>query len=179
MNQFIGLSGWLLAIVLLGSCNNLTYFTQDLQDRYRWSEDELQRIQFYLSQDIVLKRELTDGSSDIISGKIRVENGRRIEEVIIRKGTPGAFIFTPKSERFAIGFEEGDENYLMFGPNPKHNGRYVVLASEWKRNTGEVTYGGKKWRVSSQAAYAALMVDLRKISKMDVSRRVVRGRKVD
>jgi hypothetical protein len=127
----------------------------------------------------LLKRELTDGSSDIVSGRIRVENGRRIEEVVIRKGTPGALLFTPKSDRFAIGFEEGDEHYLMFGPNPNRSERYVVLASEWKRNSGEVTYGGKKWRVSSQAAYAALMVDLRKISKMDVNRRVVRGRKVE
>jgi hypothetical protein len=169
----------LLSLVIFSSCNSLSYFTQDMQEKYRWSEEELKKIQFYLSRDIVLRRELSDGSADIISGRIKVKDGRRIEEVVIRKGTPGAFVFSPKSERFAVSFEENDDNYLMFGPNPKYSDRYAVLASEWKRNSGEVTYAGKKWRVSSDAAYAALMVDLRKISDYDVKSRVVKGRKVD
>lgn len=170
----------LFGLSLLSSCSSrLTYFTQDLQSRYRWSENELKKIQFYVSRDIVLKRELTGGSTDIVSGKIKIEDGRQIEEVVIRKGTPGAFIFSPKSERFAISFEESDNNYLMFGPSPKYSDRYVVLASDWDRRRGEVTYGGKKWWVSSEAAYAALLVDLRKISKVDKKSRVVKGRKVD
>lgn len=170
----------LCGLWLLSSCSNrLTYFTQDLQSQYRWSEDELKKIQFYVSRDIVLKRELTGGSSDIVSGKIKIEDGRKIEEVVIRKGTPGAFIFSPKSERFAISFEENDNNYLMFGPSPKYSDRFVVLASDWDRRSGDVTYGDKKWRVSSDAAYAALLVDLRKISKVDRNTRVAKGRKVN
>ncbi len=170
----------LLGLFMLSSCSSrLTYFTQDLQNQYRWSDDELRKIQFYLSRDVVLKRELTGGSSDIVSGKIKVEDGRRIEEVVIRKGTPGAFIFSPKSERFAVSFEDNDDNFLMFGPSPKYSDRFVVLASDWDRRSGEVTYGGKKWRVSSEAAYAALLVDLRKISKVDVNSRVAKGRKVN
>ncbi len=169
----------LIGAALLSSCSNrLTYFTKDLQDRYRWSDEELKRIQFYVSRDIVLKRELTGGSSGIVSGRIKVEDGRRIEEVVIRKGTPGAYIFSPKNDRFAVSFEAGDDNFLMFGPSPKYSDRYVVLASDWSRNSGEVTYGDKKWRVSSEAAYAALLVDLRKISKVERQQRVVKGRKV-
>ncbi|MCB0521582.1 MAG: hypothetical protein H6577_08045 [Lewinellaceae bacterium] len=169
-----------LSLVLLGSCSTrLTYFTQDLYERYNWSENDLKKIQFYVSQDIVLKRELKGGSSDIVSGTIKIEDGRQIEEVIIRKGTPGAFIFSPKSERFAIGFEDSNERYLMFGPSPKFSDRYVMLASDWNRRTGEVTYDNKKWRVSSDDAFAALLVDLRKISKVDVNSRVAKGRKVD
>ncbi|MEZ4958650.1 MAG: hypothetical protein R2830_02410 [Saprospiraceae bacterium] len=169
-----------LSLVLLGSCSTrLTYFTQDLYERYNWSENDLKKIQFYVSQDVVLKRELKGGSSDIVSGTIKIEDGRQIEEVIIRKGTPGAFIFSPKSERFAIGFEDSNERYLMFGPSPKFSDRYVMLASDWNRRTGEVTYDNKKWRVSSDDAFAALLVDLRKISKVDVNSRVAKGRKVD
>jgi hypothetical protein len=170
----------LFGLSLLSSCSSkLTYFTQDLQNQYRWTDSELKKIQFYVSRDVVLKRELTGGSSDIVSGKIKVEDGRRIEEVVIRKGTPGAFIFSPKSERFAVSFEDNDENFLMFGPSPKYSDRYVVLASDWDRRSGEVTYSGKKWKVSSEAAYAALLVDLRKISKVDVNSRVAKGRKVN
>ncbi|MBI5916510.1 MAG: hypothetical protein HY842_14125, partial [Bacteroidetes bacterium] len=133
-----------LGLTLLSSCSNkLSYFTQDLQERYRWRDDELKKIQFYVSQDIVLKRELTGGSTDIVSGKIKIEDGRQIEEVVIRKGTPGAFLFSPKDERFAIGFEEGSERYLIFGPSPKYSDRFVLLASDWDKRTGSVTYDNK------------------------------------
>ncbi len=167
-----------IGIILLSSCSNkLSYFTQDLYDKYDWSLDELKQVQFYVSNDIVLKREVPAGSLEIISGKIKIEDGRRIEEVVIRKGTPGAFIFSPKDNRFAVSFETSDEDYLMFGPSPKYNERYVLLASDWERNGGAVTYGGKTWRVSSDAAYAALLVDLRKVGKVSVNSRVAGGRR--
>jgi hypothetical protein len=108
------------SVVLFGACSNrLTYFTDDLNERYRWTDDELRKIQFYVSQNIVLKREVSGGDREIISGKIKIEDGRKIEEVVIRKGTPGAFLFSPKRDRFAIGFEDGNDRYLMFGPSPK------------------------------------------------------------
>lgn len=169
----------ILFLALFSACTSkLTYFTEDLNTRYRWSEDELKKIQFYVSQDIVLKREVTGGSSDIISGKIKIEDGRQIEEVVIRKGTPGAFMFSPKPDRFAIGFEEGNERFLMFGPSPKYSDRFVLLASDWDRRKGKVTYDNKTWTVSSDNSFAALLVDLRKINKVDVNSRVAKGRKV-
>jgi hypothetical protein len=158
----------------------LSYFTQELYERQNWKEEDLKKIQFYVSKDIRLKRQLTGGSSEIISGKIKIEDGRQIEEVVIPRGTPGAFIFSPKQDRFAISFEDGnDSRYLMFGPSPKYSDRYVLLASDWKRNSGEVSYDGKTWRVSSDEAFAALLVDLRKMNKVSVSSRTAKGRKVN
>jgi hypothetical protein len=170
----------LSSVVLFGACSNkLSYFTDELNERYRWTDDELKKIQFYVSQDIVMKREITGGDREIVSGKIKIEDGRQIEEVVIRKGTPGAFLFSPKADRFAIGFEESSERYLIFGPSPKYSDRFVLMASDWDRRSGEVTYDSKTWKVSSDNAYAALLVDLRKINKVDVNSRVVKGRKVD
>lgn len=169
-----------LGLLTLTSCSSrLTYFTEDLYDEQGWTENELKRIQFYISRDVRLKRELTGGSSEIISGRIKVEDGRKIEEVIIPKGTPGAFLFSPKRDRFAISFEEGgNKKYLMFGPSPKYSDKFVLLASEWKRRSGEVNYDGKKWRISSEDAFAALLVDMKKVNKVDVSSRTAKGRKV-
>ena len=169
-----------LGLLMLTSCSSrLTYFTEDLYEEQGWSQEDLKKIQFYISKDIRLKRELTGGSSEIISGKIKVEDGRKIEEVIIPKGTPGAFLFSPKENRFAVTFEaEGDDNYLMFGPSPKYSDRFVLLASDWKRRSGKVSYAGKSWRISSEEAYAALLVDMRKVSKVDVNSRTAKGRRV-
>ncbi|MEM0994546.1 MAG: hypothetical protein AAGI49_16040, partial [Bacteroidota bacterium] len=69
--------------------------------------------------------------------------------------------------------------YLMFGPNPKASNRYLLLASEWKKRGGMVTYGGKRYRVDSDDAYATLMVDLRKVRKVSVKSRTAGGRKVN
>ena len=166
--------------VLLSSCGpSLSYFTQDLYDQNYWTEAELKRIQFYLSKSIVLRRELSGSKSEIISGEIKLVDGRKVEEVIIPQRTPGVVVLIPKSNRLAVSFDTKDESYLVFGPNPKYSNRYGLLASEWKRNSGIVTFEGKKWRVENESAYAALMVDLKKINKVSVDSRRATGRKVD
>ena len=78
----------ILGVFLLSSCGSkLTPFTQRLYDDNNWSEEELKRIQFYTSDDIILFRELSRGESEIISGEIKIRNGRKINEVIIKKIT--------------------------------------------------------------------------------------------
>ncbi len=168
-----------LSVILLSSCSEkLSYFTQDVYENYRFDEEDLKRVQFYLSRDIRLRRDFDGGSAQIENGRIIIENGRQIEEVIIPRGTPGVYLFSPKTNRFAICFEDDDDKFLIFGPSPKYSNRFVLMASEWGRDHGIVTYAGKRWRVSSEEAYAALMVDMRKLEKISVDQKVVKGRKV-
>ena len=78
----------MLGVFLFSSCGpKLTPFTQQLYDENNWSDDELKRIQFYTSDDIILFRELSRGESEIVSGEIKIRNGRKIDEVVIKKGT--------------------------------------------------------------------------------------------
>ena len=169
----------LFSSMLIISCGP-TYrpFTSNLQKENGWSEDELKHIQFYLSNDIVLRRNLSKGESVIEGGKIRIEEGRRIEEIVIREGTPGILMFMPKDDRLAISFENGKDKFLMFGPHPKWNGRYMLLGSSWDKQAGEVTYQGKTYHTSSKSAYAGLLVDLDKVSRVTLDRHTAEGRKV-
>lgn len=169
-----------LFVILMSSCSpTLSPFTDNLYDENKWSENELKRIQFYLSEDLVLRRQVREGSSEIVRGEIKMVNGKKVEEIIIRRNTPGVFMFTPKQDRLAVAFEEGGkERYLMFGPNPKASGRYVVLASEWKQRRGIVTYDGKKWSLDYRDALAGLMVDLKKTRNLSVKSRTAKGVKV-
>lgn len=170
-----------LLVIALSSCGpTLTPFTQRLYEENNWTESELKRIQFYLSDDVVLRRELSGSKSEIVSGEIKMIDGQRVDEIVIRDGTPGVFMFSPKSDRFAVSFEEGgDERFLMFGPNPKAGDRYVLLASDWNRRTGKVTYAGKKYSVGSNSAFASLLVDLNKTRQVSINRRTARGRTVN
>ena len=171
----------LIALVSFSSCSkNLSYFTHDLSDEFRWSEDDLKKIQFYLSEDIVLRRALGGDHSTISNGKIKLVNGREVEEIVFKKGTPGVCLFSPKSDRVAVSFdEEGIDNYLMFGPNKRANGKYVLLAKEWKKNNGKVSYNKQTYETTSRSAYAALMVDLDTARKVSYKKKTAEGRKVN
>lgn len=168
-------------VLMLTACSpQLSYFTQRLYEENRWTDNELKDIQFYVSRDIVLRRQVRDGSSEIVEGKIRMKDGRKVEEIVIPRGTPGVFVFSPKFKRLAISFEAGDKDkYLMFGPNPKVENKYVLLASEWDRRQGKVTYDNRAYYVDADDAFAALMVDLKRVSRVSVRSRVAKGNKVD
>ena len=171
----------LFFLVLLSSCGpKLTPFTQQLYEEQEWSDAELKRIQFYTSEDIVLVRELKKGDSEIVSGEIKIRNGKKVDEVVIKKGTPGVLLFRPKEDKFAISFEAGNDNrFLVFGASKKRRGQYRLQAKDWNRNYGKVKYEGKIYRTSSDSAYATLLVDLKRVRNTEVRSRVAEGRTID
>jgi hypothetical protein len=171
----------LLATVTFQSCSpKLSPLTDDLVRENNWTEDDLRRIQFYLSEDIVMSRRLGGSASTIESGEIKIINGRKVEQVVIAKGTPGIALFSPSRDRLAVSFENGsDKRYLMFGSNNKAGGRFVLLAKEWKRRAGTITYEEKLYRVEGNSAYASLLVDLKKVNKTIVDSRRAGGRTIN
>lgn len=169
----------LVALVTTSCSPRLSPFTKRLQQENKWSSSELKQIQFYLSQDIVLYKQASSGDSKIEDGKIRMVDGKRVKEIVIPKGTPGVLIDLPKQNRFAVSFENGDERFLIFGPNPKRGNRFVLLAKEWNRNRGKVVYGGENYYTRGENALATLMVDLKKSRKVSVKSRTAKGRKID
>lgn len=169
------------ALVVTQSCSpKLSPFTRKLYENAAFSDENLKQIQFYLSDDLVLTRDIeADGNAEVLGGKIRMENGRKIETIRFNRGTPGVFLFRPDADHFAIAFEEGDDSrYLVFGPNPKMDGRYVLLASEWKNRTGKVTYAAQKFRTDGDAAFTTLLVNLKRVRKFEVENHTAKGRKI-
>lgn len=168
-------------VLMMASCSpSLSTFNQKLYEENQWSEEELKKIQFYLSDDIILTRVFEKGETQITNGKIKTINGQQIEELRFKKGTPGVFLFSPKENRFAISFENSVEpSYLIFGPNPKFGNRYALFGKEWNRNSGQVTYQDKVYNTSTSSAWTTLMVDLTRIKKSQVSRKTAEGRVVE
>jgi hypothetical protein len=164
-------------LTIISSCSpRLSVFTYEIYRSGSWSERDLKRVQFYVSNDIVLRRNIGNSSARIESGKIKIIDGTRWEEIIIRAGTPGVLVFAPDNERLAISFES-DNRYLMFGPKSK-GGEYVLLASKWERDRGLVKYGEETYETPSSSAYAFLQVDARHVNQSSSNRRVAKGRSV-
>ncbi len=171
----------IFGLLMCTSCShNLTPFTKQLYDQQRWEEPDLKKIQFYISHDIIMQRNASQGITRIERGKIKLLKGEKLDKVVIRRGTPGVFLFSPKEDRFAICFEEAEPpRFLMFGPNPNYGNRFTLLGKEWDRHSGVITYDQKEYLAPSESAMAYLLVDLRKTRKVQVQEREVRGRKID
>lgn len=162
----------------LNSCKNLVPYTNAMKQKYNWNEGDIKRIQFYVSHNIVLNREFTKGSTDIVKGTIKNIHGSKVEQIIIPAGTKGAVTEIPNENKLLVSFEMSDDSYLSFGVNPKAGNKFVLLASDWKNEMGKVHYSGNEYYTDPDSKYAFLKVDLRKIEKMEVKQRVAKGRKV-
>jgi hypothetical protein len=167
----------ILCLFLLSACSpRLSPFTQKLYEENKWNQDQLKRIQFYLSDGVTLRRQKTEADSRISGGKIRMEKGREIEEIIIPKGTPGVLSYIPRENRFAVSFEEGKSNRtLIFGPDSRGNNRYVLKVVKWTDSRGIIRYDDKNYYIYKSDALALLLVDLKKIRKTQVKTRVAKG----
>ncbi|MBE9490468.1 MAG: hypothetical protein IMY67_09265 [Bacteroidetes bacterium] len=166
---------------ILSSCSpRLKPFTQELNNSYDWTESDLKQIQFYISSDIILYREIGSETSQIVDGGIRIKDGQKVEEIIFKKGTPGVLLFSPKSDRFAISFDdvEGTDRYLMFGPSENARGNFVLLAKKWRQNQGTISYNNDIYYTDAKSAYAILLVDIKKAKKVKFNSKKIKGRKI-
>lgn len=169
----------ILAIISLSSCKTLIPFSEELKTDNNWNEAQLKQIQYYNSETIVLNRQLKSNETGIVSGKIKMVDGKQVEEIIIRKGTPGIISAIPDSKRLAISFEIGDDHFLTFGIDPQRGGRYYLRLKDYKKNQyAVVSYFDKTYNISPQALNAYLQVNLKKINKLKTELRVAKGRKL-
>lgn len=168
-----------IAMVTMSSCKNLVPYSDAVKTKYNLNDDQLKHLQFYLSDPIVLQHKIVDGTTtSVTDGKIKIINGEKVEEIIIRSGTPGVLVRNEEG-KLEISFEKDDSHYLRFGANPSRYETYVLLASDWKGKIGSVTYAGNKYFTSPESADALLLIDVRKIASYQKDERVAKGRKVN
>lgn len=169
----------LFPLALLSSCANLVPYSEALKNQYHLSDSDIPKIQFYTSDNIILYKDAVNGQRTIEGGKIKVVDGREVEEIIIQNKTKGIAIKNPLlGNNLGVSFEINDNYFLTFGENPKFNNKYCLLASNWKNDIGEVTYNGEKFRTPSASGRVYLLVNIKKLEKMETKSRVAKGRKI-
>ena len=166
--------------MLFSSCANLIPYSEALKNQYHLTDADIPKIQFYNSAEIVLYKEVTNGGIPTVQGgKIKIIDGRQVEEITIKGITKGIALKNPlMGTNMGVSFEINDSYFLTFGENPKFNNKYCLLASNWKNDMGEVTYNGEKYRTPSASGKVCLLVNVKKLQKMDTKTRVASGRKV-
>jgi hypothetical protein len=110
------------AVSLLSTTGCVSYvpFTAELQAEHRLAPRDLQNLQFYTSHKITLRRELANDSRQITgSHKLLVIAGKRIEEVVIEKHTPGVIVGVGRGT-LKVSFEEGSSlDFAVRGAGPE------------------------------------------------------------
>lgn len=172
---------WVIIVsVMASSCATLVPFSAALQKQYNLKEEDLNKIQFYNSDEILLYKDVSSsGRPTIEGGKIKVIDGREVEEISIKALTKGIVANSDsRTGKLGLSFEMNDNYYLSFGENPKFNNKFCLFASNWSNNIGEVTYNGEKYNTPTQSGRVYLLVDVRKLQKLDTKTRVAKGRKI-
>ncbi len=170
---------FVLSALALAACSGpKSYFTQDIRKKLEANSVDLTQLQFYVDRDVVLKRELTSGNLNVTSGKVKMENGKYIHIIVLKKFTPG--VCTGVSDKsLDISFEMGDGKTLKFGLTPGAKiENYQILAHKWVNNMGEVTYDGQTYQIQAEGSRAALLIRKSAINTFEIRRHVMKGRKV-
>lgn len=129
----------IMGVMLLSGCmaHRLTDFTDQIRrGEYQLSDEELQRIQFYTSHELILTA-VDEDTEDPARGIFRrsVLDTRLIDQVVIRRHTRGVVVAA--GERWLdVSFQEGDSLRFTLMPS----GRYLLNAST-------VMYSGQQYRV--------------------------------
>ena len=108
-----------LALALTGCASSLVPFTDGLRTANGLSDADVKKLQFYVSDTITMRREITRGGRQITGNhKLIVVSGKTIEEVVIEKGTPGVAT-SVEGNVIRVSFEPGSSlPFLLEGAEP-------------------------------------------------------------
>lgn len=164
---------------ILSSCTAyLSPYTAHTQSQTNFNEQQLQKVQFYLSGDITLSRALSNSETAITGGEIKIVNGQQVEQIVIKSGTPGVVIRAEDKNTFIVSFES-DGSFLRFGSNADYGGKYTLMAKSWDGRNGIVDYAGKEYRSTPESIYAYLEVNMKKINNTSIETKEAGGRKIE
>jgi len=163
------------------SCSSSkTYFTPQVRAKIENAGVDLKKIQYYIDENIELKREITKEEGKVSKGKVRIENQKYIDIITLEKHTPG-ICSQAFPDKLLISFEKGDNKFLTFGKthNASATDPYKILAFEWYNNgEGRVNYEGKSYHITS-GTQSSVMIKTKFVRKADkITARGVNGLKV-
>lgn len=171
----------LLVGLLFTACGSKVPFTNNIKDEFGLdAEKQVKRVQFYISQTIILQRVKQSGSQGTAENGVLVTNSSKQEDrITIQAQTPAIFESYGPNGEMVIRFEVGQGRVLSFNVRQTGNDSKYYLVAAWDMNRGgEITYSNEKYTVQSSAGNAYLMVMLKKLQKTKRQDRVVKGMKV-
>jgi hypothetical protein len=202
-----------IALGSISGCTHRVWFTQPIRESFELGVHEADpegeagmgaaatthspgELQYFLSQRIVLEREVTSRHDELARGRVIARRGRWIERVIVHRGAPGIAVdWGP--DWVEISFEKGTR--LRFdlvengaanrpGVNREPAGLFgeELPSSSYRLRTIEddalghvVEFDGKRYAPTLGSDAARLKIRKLSWTQKHRTRRVLRGRRVD
>ena len=113
----------ILSIALLfSSCR--VHFNENLKTSITKQNIDLKKIQYYNSKKIELTRIVNSSDTKVEGGKVKLENGKYVETIVIKAKTAG-ICDSISGNKMYVRFENGDNRSLCFY-NQNPNDSYGV-----------------------------------------------------
>jgi len=203
-----GLLAMALASQVLTGCASMVPFTHEIRTEHDLTTDDLRDLQFYVSDDVTLRREVETRGRTIDHGELKLHAGKTIEEIVIEKHTPGLAV-AMDDVSITISFEEGSalDFALKTGrpqplrlepasggfaepPDPfpgEHEPRLVddpvfvdAIGNYWldPDDDNHVIFVGKEWELVDQSYRAHLVIDSSSLEEVVERRTTLGGRRL-
>jgi hypothetical protein len=152
-------------------------FTVQLREQWKFTDDEIKSLQFYVHDTVLLSREATEGNR-IARGKLVTSSGRY--EIELPAGTPGVVIRV-EPDRLWLCFETDCSATLMFscandGCTKGWGGKYNSLVRAYTGVEEEVDYGGATYLMNP---ITYIEIDEDALAKVQIERRVLPGKRLN
>jgi len=108
----------LIGLALLGGCastggSDLIPYTDALRAQHNLSDDEVRRLQYYLSDTVEMQRQDASANHRVVDGRLIAQADRSLERVLVTEGTPGIATGV-LGNRLNVSFSEGTQ--FSFSP---------------------------------------------------------------
>lgn len=163
--------------LLFGCGTNKIPFTQTLKDKYQLTPDELNRLQYYVSEEAVL-RKMKDAPSfhEVKGGKLFTKSERQVDDVVLKKETPGVLVDFAEEKKYElnISFEVGTS--LLFSAS--HGGKYSLKARDSLGRRCPFIYKDAPYLLTNEGDDIHLLIRKEDLDKIMKTKQVLPGRKV-
>ena len=160
--------------------------TVDTKQQIEKAGVDIKQVQFYNSEEIILARQLNKEELKVAEGKVRIENGKDIEEIIIPANTPGICELNDE-KTLKVSFDAGDGKTIPFlverrGDVVTSGSYFKIGAKKWVRTdrgrkVGKIDYEGQIYNIV-RGSESRLMIDKAVMNRVKRDTRVAKGRKL-
>ena len=152
-------------------------FMSETINKYSLTESDLLALQFYISNDIILKKKSNKLNSKIAEGALVINNDINSDEVIIEALTLCTLV---KIEENTIQVRFEDENYTLTFKNSTQDkmDKYYLSADSWQDKKGFLRTNNALYEAIGTSGDAYLMINLKISDYVKNNKSVLQGHTV-
>jgi len=159
-------------------------FTRELFDKLSANNIDVKLVQFYIDQQLVLTRNLSNDQVTVKNGVIKFNNGKYVNEVVFPQYTP-VVVDAIEGDGLRVSAETGTNTLKFLNSKQYSPVNYIFNPDRWgKDGACEVNYNNNKYSVlcptcsTNSPNEAKLVVKQSAFDNLDRQSTIIKGRTV-